>query len=135
MCVFVCYAVMEQRFFGAFDRPLIPVVETNPVTSKSALVNTFNRPAGCTGDFAAGFVCDPATNPSWKLGVWAATPAWSSVYTACATAIANSNSTAIAPASSTADGIYDGYCLNVLPLNAFVPTIPAQPYPVYGLSA
>ena len=119
---------MEQRFFGAFDRPLVPVVETNPVTGKSALVNTFNRPAGCAGDFASGYVCDSATNPSWKLGAWAATPAWTSVYTAC-----SDNVTAIFPASSTADGVYDGYCLNVLPLNAFVPTLPAQPYPTYGL--
>merc|ERR1711879_764512 len=41
------YLNMEQRFFGSFERPLIPVVEINADSGRTTLVNVFNRAAVC----------------------------------------------------------------------------------------
>merc|ERR1711963_780170 len=94
---------MEQRFFGPFDRPLIPVVESNPVTGKDSLVGTFNRPAGCTADNSTEFTCDPSVSVAWFTGSWVENPAWIGVYADCAMSM--NNATMIAPLPTTSFGV------------------------------
>uniref|UniRef100_A0A061S5S2 Uncharacterized protein n=1 Tax=Tetraselmis sp. GSL018 TaxID=582737 RepID=A0A061S5S2_9CHLO len=125
------YLNMEQRFFGPFNRPLVPIVAKNSF-GKEKLVNTFNRPAGCEGTFEEGYVCRPAVNPSWSLGSWYNTSTWTRIYTACES-INEEFATLINPASKTGEGVFTGYCLNVLPINKFIPEVPLQQYPTYGL--
>jgi len=128
------YLTMDPRFFGDFGRDLVPVVEIKELGGGEeptpVLANFFNRPDGCEGTFAEGsFVCSPEANFVWRLGPWVSSPAWTQVYADCAAA----ESTLINPSVKTASGVYTGYCLNNLPINAFVPAVMAQNYPTSGL--
>eukprot|EP00192_Tetraselmis_astigmatica_P020320 CAMPEP_0117647876 /NCGR_PEP_ID=MMETSP0804-20121206/82_1 /TAXON_ID=1074897 /ORGANISM="Tetraselmis astigmatica, Strain CCMP880" /LENGTH=190 /DNA_ID=CAMNT_0005453395 /DNA_START=1706 /DNA_END=2277 /DNA_ORIENTATION=+ len=137
------YLMMEQRFFGRFERPLIPLTVFNPETTRTTVVGSFNRPNGCAGDFMNGYVCDPLylqssnANNAWFLGSWINSPAWLSTYPACSkvnTTGDMANATMIAPSADNLAGDFAGYCLNVLPIGSFIPAVPFQNYPTFGLT-